>query len=266
MKSLFFCFVFLLAAVPPVITQGAAGDDEELVMDDDPAEGEGETDEPGEDPDGTPAAPVPQRVEQVSDGQGLLTSVDHYDADSHLARLRLTVPRFQIEGALGPAIGLGDLASHTGPEVQISGLWRPWRYFAFGASFAGTLLMHQGLAHSGYAPMIDLHVLIPLARPAASLTPEKSWELGLFTRAGWVSQGVLVDTLKQRADGVHLAVGVTVYYWISATARVFGRLEVAFPRWTGLCEESASSRHCAVDPDFSGQLVLLSGGVSLAVW
>lgn len=262
--------VFLLAQ--PVF--GAARvDDEEPVMEDDGLVMDG--DEPGEEGDppgseadakGTPPAPVPQRVEQVSDGQGLLTSVDQYDAETHLVRLRKDAPRFHLEGALGLATGLGQLASHVGPQVQVSGLYRPWRHLAVGASFAGTLLMHQGLAHSGFAPLIDLHVLVPLARPADALTPERSWELGLFTRVGYVSQGVLVEQLKQRADGVYLSAGVTVYYWISESVRVFGRLEVAFPQWTGLCEESASSRHCAVDPNFSGQLVLLTGGVSLAVW
>lgn len=258
--------VFLLAASAPARALGAADDDEELVMDEDEAGKEGDPQETGPDGDETPAPPVPQRVEQVSDGQGLLTSVDQYDADSHLVRMRKDAPRFHVEGAVGLAVGLGGLASHVGPQVQVAGLYRPWRHFAAGASFAGTSLMRQGLAHSGFAPMLDLHLLIPLARPAGALTPARSWELGLFTRVGYVSQGVLVDALKQRATGVYLSAGATLYFWLSESVRVFARLEVAFPQWTDLCEESASSRHCTVDPDFSGQLVLLTGGISLAVW
>jgi len=218
--------------------------------------------------DATPAeaAPVPQRVEQVSDGQGLMTSVDEYDADSHLARLRLDVPRFQIEGQLGIGIGVGDLASHAGPQMLVTGLYRPWRHLALGASFLGSLLLYQSLVHSGYAPTLDLQVPIPLARRPQALGPAGSYELAFSARVGWVSQALHTGGLKQRAEGVFLASGVTLYYWLSDTTRVYGRLEVAFPQWTGLCEESASSRHCAVDPEVSGQVITLSGGISLAVW
>ncbi len=261
--SFILCMLWSLAGVlasAPAAAAPRPDNDEEIIMDDDP-----ETTPTG---DATPteAAPVPQRVEQLSDGQGLLTSVDRYEADSHLTRLRLDVPRFQVEGQLGVGIGAGDLASHAGPQVQITGLYRPWRHFALGASFLGSLLLHQSLVHSGFAPTLDFQVPIPLARRADALGPAGSYELAPSFRVGYISQALYTDGLKQRAEGVYLSAGLTLYYWLSDTLRVYGRFEVAFPQWTGLCEETAATRHCAIDPDVSGQVITLSGGISLAVW
>lgn len=238
-------------------------DDEPVMMDNDgeagnePAEGEATAD--------ATAVAVPQRVEQVSDGGGLMRSNDEYDTDRFLVKFTKTTPKFQIEGVFGPGIGLGDLASHVGPQIQVTGLYRPWRYFAFGGSFLGSMLFNGGVVFSGFAPAVDLHVLIPLPRKD-ELTPMKSWEIGLFTRVGWVSQGLILDKLKQRAEGVYLSAGATLYYWVSDSMRVFGRVEISFPQWTALCEESSAMRRCTSSPDFSGQVVILTGGISFVVW
>jgi len=268
MKHIFFLAGLAALTIWTGPVRGAAAsvrdDDEEAVMMDEekPAEGapaDGETTG-----DATPQA-VPQRVEQISDGGGLMRSNDEYDTDYHVVKSRKDTPGFQVEGALGPGVGIGDLASHVGPQIQVTGLFRPWRYFAVGASFLGSMLLNGGVVYSGFAPAIDLRVLIPLPR-RNDLTPEKSWEIGLFSRVGYVSQGVLIDTVKQRAEGVYLSAGAVLYYWINDSMRVFGQMEISFPQWTSLCEESSAARHCASRPDFSGKALILVGGISFVVW
>ncbi|PKN45938.1 MAG: hypothetical protein CVU59_07560 [Deltaproteobacteria bacterium HGW-Deltaproteobacteria-17] len=265
--SLLTCCVVLSMLLGPVsgaVASAPGDDDEPVMMDDEDEPGSGDPAEGGETGDATAVA-VPQRVEQISDGGGLMRSTDEYDTDRFQSRLVKTTPKIQIEGVFGPGIGIGDLASHVGPQIQVTGLYRPWRYFAVGGSFLGSMLFNGGVVYSGYAPALDLHVLIPLPRKD-DLSPAKSWEIGLFTRAGYVSQGVLIDTLKQRAEGLYLSAGATLYYWYSDSMRVFGRVEVSFPQWTALCEESSAMRRCTSSPDFSGQAVILTGGISFVIW
>ncbi len=264
----FFAFFAVLTPgsglAPPRAGATVPGDDEEPVMMDD-------EEEPAKDPadgddtaDATPVA-VPQKVEQVSDGGGLMRSSDEYDTDRYDLKLLKDVPGFQIEGVFGPGVGIGDLASHMGPQIHVTGLFRPWRHFAVGASFLGSMLFNKGVVYSGFAPVVDLRVLIPLPRKHR-LTPEKSWEIGVFSRAGYISQGVLIDTVKQRATGVYLSAGAVLYYWLSDSMRLFGQVEVSFPQWTALCEESSAARHCAASPDFTGKVLILVGGISFVVW
>ena len=263
-----FLSLIVLAMFLSMPSRVAWADEDDMIVfdeDGDPRETTGDDETSGEG-DGEPAPPpVAQRVEQVSDGQGLLVSTDAYDEDRHVQALSKNVPRFHLDGVFGPAIGISDLSSHTGVQIQFRGLYRPWKYFAFGVSFLGTTLMHKGVVHSGFSPTLDVHLLVPLPRKNP-LSPAGAWEIGLFGRSGYTSQGVMVDKTKSRAEGVHLSAGAVLYFWHSDLVRFFGQVEVSFPYWTSLCEESAAIRHCEPDVHFSGKTIIISGGASFVVW
>lgn len=240
--------------------------DDEIIFDDESEETEkpkGET----EDAETPPAkrAPVEQVVERITDEQGLLRSMDEYDTHLPYEKMRKNIPKFHIDAALGPAIGMFGLSSHAGPAVQIAGLWRTWRYFGWGAVFDAQFLMSKGVSRPGFAPAIVGKFFIPLRR-RHYLTPQDSWEIGVQLASGYIEQGLVHSNLKWVANGVLLSIGLDLSYWYTTYVRFFGRMELISPFWVDLCEESSALRHCETQERFDGRMITFLAGVSFAIW
>lgn len=257
--------ILILLIVTPVSAQkkGPAKDEDEIVFDDENGEPTGEEEEmivEEEKP-----APVPQRVEQINDEQGLMRSMDEYDAHLPYEKMRKDIPRFHFDAAVGPAIGLGGLASHAGPAIRLSGLWRSWRYFAWGVALDAQFLMSKGVSRPGFAPALEGKFLIPLKR-RHYLTPQNSWEIGIGFAAGYVNQSLMINNQKWQADGVHLRGALDFSYWYTSYMRLYGRVEFAAPFWLSLCEESAAVKHCETRDRFDGKTLAFLGGVGFVIW
>lgn len=251
--------IFLMFA--PTRAHAMGKEDDELVFDDE----EKPKNEEGQEEDLAKPAPVPQRVEQVSDEQGLLRSMDEYDAHLPYEKLRKDVPNFHFDAAAGPVVGISGLSSHVGPGIRLSGIWRTWRYFGWGAAFDTQFLMGEGVSRPGFAPALVLKFFIPLKR-RHDLGPRESWEIGLDLAGGYITQGLVREDLKWIAEGVHLRAGVDFSYWYTDYMRLFGRLEFAAPFWTDLCEESSAIRHCEIRERFDGKTLAFLAGIGFVIW
>ncbi len=263
--TLLFMYVTFFPLWPANRSQAHSVEDDMIIFDED---GDVEFIDPDQDGENQkPDMPVTPRrpVEQASDGGNIFFRPDKYDSNREILSRTLGTPRFLLGGSFGPFIGVSDLGGHVGPQFSIGGIYRPFTYFGLGAGFHGFLLLNQGVGFSGYAPAVDLHVFIPLKRKDP-LTPEKSWEISLFARGGFISQGVLHDKIKKRAEGALISAGIRVYHWFSTGLKIYGQLEVAVPQWTSFCEERAASRHCDANVSFSGKGFSLSVGAVFVLW
>lgn len=264
MKFLYYFIAFFIILQQSPMVAAAAPDDGEIVFD----EEEGEKNKPESEEQETQSekpAPVNQVVEHTADEQGLLRSMDEYDAQAPYEKMRKNIPKFHVDAAFGPAIGIAGLSSHAGPAIRLAGLWRIGRYFGWGVAFDTQFLMGKGVSRPGFSPALTAKFFIPLRR-RHYLTPKESWEIGLQAAAGYIEQGLVRDNLKWVAQGIYLNAAMDLSYWYTTNMRFFGRVEFASPFWTELCEESSATRHCETRERFDGRMLAILAGVSFAIF